>query len=395
MQKVIVKTTKDKGRGLYATELIHDGSIIFEEEPLVSCQYSWNAAYGYLACEYCLYPLETAERNVQRLANDSTILLPLPDCCSVEAKLVNQAKCEGCGVVYCSRDCLERALKQYHGAICLGTDAQNEQHPVNLLVDFWKKMHYPPETCGIMLFVKIVGMFQQTSDPEGLRKQLLDFVHSSVNEDLRIFHKMLGDKFVQQIEQLYERFAAAFSVQSNDRLNWLSLEAFKSLIALVGTNGQGIGTSSFGDWVKNVSERQLDQQTRQSVDELIDELYNKMDEVVGTFLNNEGSALYAMQSKINHSCTPNAEIVFPKSNHVLALRALRDLAAGEEICISYLDECNLQRSRHSRQKNLREYYLFECQCERCESQIADPDETSEEEEDADDDDEDEDMDDSD
>ncbi|XP_058119526.1 histone-lysine N-trimethyltransferase SMYD5 [Anopheles ziemanni] len=390
MEKVILKTTPEKGRGLYVTETILEGTIIFQEQPLVSCQYSWNAAYGYLACEYCLRPLETAERNAQRLANDPTIMLPRAECCPVESNLVNHAKCEQCGVLYCSSECRSSALERYHAAICLGAEAQNENHPVNVLVDFWKKMHYPPETCGIMLFVKIVGLFRQTVDPQGLQNQLQEFVHKSVNEDLLIFHKMLGEKFTKQIEQLYSLFAVAFNVGSDERLSWLTVDSFKSLIALVGTNGQGIGTSSFGDWVKNVSECAMDEKERTSVDQLIDELYGKMDTFVGSFLNNEGSALYARQSKINHSCSPNAETVFPQSNHVLALRATRDIHPGEEISISYLDECNLQRSRHSRQKILKDYYLFICQCEKCNQEINDPDETSEDE-----DDEDEDMEDSD
>uniref|UniRef100_A0A182NSN7 SET domain-containing protein n=1 Tax=Anopheles dirus TaxID=7168 RepID=A0A182NSN7_9DIPT len=207
-------------------------------------------------------------------------------------------------------------------------------------VHFDWKMHYPPETCGIMLFVKIVGLFRQAVDPQALQTQLQDFVHKSVNEDLLIFHKMLGEKFTQQIEQLYELFRTAFCVESDERLSWLTLDGFKSLIALVGTNGQGIGTSSFGDWVKNVTAGEMNEKERQVVDELIDDLYSKMDDVVGTFLNNEGSALYAQQSKVNHSCAPNAETVFPNSNHVLALRATRDIQPGEEICISYLDESN-------------------------------------------------------
>lgn len=52
---------------------------------------------------------------------------------------------------------------------------------------------------------------------------------------------------------------------------------------------------------------------------------------------------------------------------------------GEEICISYLDDCLLSRSRHSRQKELRENYLFTCTCQKCEEQKGDPDVTSDEE----------------
>ena len=72
-----------------------------------------------------------------------------------------------------------------------------------------------------------------------------------------------------------------------------------------------------------------------------------------SFLNNEGSGLYSLQSMINHSCSPNAEIQFQDSDQTLTLAALKDIQAGEEVYISYLGECELQRSRHSRQKTLK------------------------------------------
>lgn len=43
----------------------------------------------------------------------------------------------------------------------------------------------------------------------------------------------------------------------------------------------------------------------------------------------------------------------------------------------------LERSRHSRQKELRENYLFNCTCPKCEEQKTEPDVTSDEEEDDD------------
>lgn len=258
-----------------------------------------------------------------------------------------------------------------------------------LILCIFRKMHYPPETSSIQLVVKIIGMFKQCDDITGLRAKFEDFVSQTMNEDLMIFHKMLGENFSQQIDELYELICRAFEPTSDERLQWLTLSGFRSLLALIGTNGQGIGTSSFADWVRNVSDLELPDNRRESLDVLIDNLYNKLDEVVGSFLNNEGSALYSFQSKVNHSCTPNAECRFPHSNNVVALTTTRDIKVGEEICISYLDECALERSRHSRQKMLSENYLFQCQCEKCENQVNDPDETS------DDEDEDDDMDDSD
>ena len=50
-------------------------------------------------------------------------------------------------------------------------------------------------------------------------------------------------------------------------------------------------------------------------------------EVVGSFLDNEGSGLYTLQSAINHSCVPNAIVEFPYSNNVLVLKAIRNYSS--------------------------------------------------------------------
>ena len=113
----------------------------------------------------------------------------------------------------------------------------------------------------------------------------------------------------------------------------------------------------------------------------------------GQFLNNEGSGLYSNQSKINHSCKPNAEIRFEHSNNILQVVALRAISSEEEITISYLDECEINRSRHSRQKYLQENYLFLCECEKCLDEIEQDDVTSDDEECSDDDEDDVQMDD--
>jgi len=54
------------------------------------------------------------------------------------------------------------------------------------------------------------------------------------------------------------------------------------------------------------------------------------------FLDNEGSGLYRLQSKINHSCEPNLEIVFPKSNHRVGVKTVRDIQPGEELLIRFV-----------------------------------------------------------
>ncbi|XP_058451730.1 histone-lysine N-trimethyltransferase SMYD5 [Malaya genurostris] len=384
MSAVEIRDTSSKGRGMFAVVPIKAGTVLFEESPLVSCQFSWNRAYGYLACEYCLRPLETAATNVKRLTNDFTINLPYPEYCSVQSQYSKHTKCPDCMEIFCSVECLQNALHLYHRVLCLGINRTDESHPINVLVEFWKNIHFPPETSSIMLLLKIIAMYKQHENGSELRAIFDGFVSQAVNKDLMIFHKMLGERYSQQIDQLYNLICIAFDPSSDERLQWLSLSEFRSLLALVGTNGQGIGTSSFADWVRKVTNLEMNEIQRESLTTMIDTLYDKLDEVVGSFLNNEGSALYVRQSKINHSCSPNAECRFPHSNNVLSLTTIRDIDAGQEICISYLDECALERSRHSRQKMLSENYLFYCQCDKCEIQIEDPDETSEDEDSCDD-----------
>lgn len=50
------------------------------------------------------------------------------------------------------------------------------------------------------------------------------------------------------------------------------------MFALIGENGQGIGTSPFADWVKNVSALNISSDEKVAVDALIDECYGRMDE---------------------------------------------------------------------------------------------------------------------
>lgn len=130
--------------------------------------------------------------------------------------------------------------------------------------------------------------------------------------------------------------------------------------------------------MNKISELHLSGEERISINEFIDNLYDDINKNSGTFLNNEGVGLYILQSACNHSCTPNAEPSFLHSNHKLSLVALKDIQEGEEICISYLDECMLGRSRHSRRKELMTNYLFLCNCPKCNEQANDPDVTSDE-----------------
>lgn len=384
--KILVKLGNlFQGRGLFATKPFASGDVLFTETPLLSSQFSWNEAYQYLACENCMRPLETAEANAQRLANDRSLTLPYADCCITVPWLDKHTKCAECGAKYCSEECRTNALAKYHAYICKINLPTNNQ-PISELVEVWKKMHYPPETTTLMLIVKIFAIYKQTDNKEQFLALLNDFQQTAGDEETQLFHKLLGDKFTAQLEELYNGIVQVFSGDPELQL-WLTPDSFKKLFILIGTNGQGVGTTAVGEWAKRVGNlEKLSEEDKKKLEQAIDDLYMKMDDFSGQFLNVEGSALYSQQSKINHSCEPNCEILFPQSNHILQVTALRDIPAGEEVTISYLDECVLARSRHSRQKVLKENYIFICECERCVREATtQKDVTSSEEESEDDD----------
>ena len=73
-------------------------------------------------------------------------------------------------------------------------------------------------------------------------------------------------------------------------------------------------------------------------------------------------ALYTLGSKMRHSCSPNVVYTSQREPGKGFFVANRDIRAGEELFITYID---LYRSARMRNLELRENYLFQCDCERC------------------------------
>lgn len=105
-------------------------------------------------------PLESAQENIRRLAEDSSINLPyLKQCCTTNRS--SHCACVNCGIEYCCEDCRYQAYHLYHQTLCLGENRQNPNHPINLLIDVWRQMHFPPETTTIYLIIKLLAMMKQ------------------------------------------------------------------------------------------------------------------------------------------------------------------------------------------------------------------------------------------
>lgn len=86
-----------------------------------------------------------------------------------------------------------------------------------------------------------------------------------------------------------------------------------------------------------------------------------------TDLSNLGVSISPLTALFNHSCAPNAVVVFPsfpspsspRHMHVVAIRAIEP---GQEVLTSYVD---LALPREARRRELRERYKFGCACGEC------------------------------
>lgn len=79
-----------------------------------------------------------------------------------------------------------------------------------------------------------------------------------------------------------------------------------------------------------------------------------------------GLVIHPLSALLNHSCDYNAFIRFdhtPKG-HQMSVCALRPIACGEEIVVSYIDATY---PYHLRQQELQDRYFFACKCIKCSS----------------------------
>eukprot|EP00668_Euglena_longa_P014544 GGOE01018534.1.p1 GENE.GGOE01018534.1~~GGOE01018534.1.p1 ORF type:complete len:437 (+),score=115.10 GGOE01018534.1:66-1376(+) len=82
----------------------------------------------------------------------------------------------------------------------------------------------------------------------------------------------------------------------------------------------------------------------------------------------KGQGIYIVGACMNHSCTPNVYVSYTKNNdEELVVMASRDIRAGEELCISYIDE---DMDVATRQTHLWHHYRFHCRCPKCTKELA-------------------------
>jgi hypothetical protein len=96
------------------------------------------------------------------------------------------------------------------------------------------------------------------------------------------------------------------------------------------------------------------------------------DPLMGIFSTNsfamdeDKAGIFVQASRFNHSCSPNARYSWNPEIKRFNIYALRDIAVGDEILVSYLSSRNVYGStRAARQARLLPRYGFSCACVAC------------------------------
>ena len=87
---------------------------------------------------------------------------------------------------------------------------------------------------------------------------------------------------------------------------------------------------------------------------------------MGAVATRMGSAVYFIPSLCNHSCDPNVDVGFEDGSSRMTLRARREIEAGEELSITYVDA---GLPRETRQRTLLQGYGFTCMCPACAARV--------------------------
>lgn len=67
-----------------------------------------------------------------------------------------------------------------------------------------------------MLVVKLLAMYKQTEQKKELLDAIQDFHHEFINENLMISHKMLGENYQRDLNNLYELYSKSFDFTEMD-----------------------------------------------------------------------------------------------------------------------------------------------------------------------------------
>ncbi|RUS21524.1 hypothetical protein BC938DRAFT_475395 [Jimgerdemannia flammicorona] len=290
------------GKGLFATRDLKKDEIIFEETPLAFFP-GWtrhdDVLSGY-ACGLCAKPLNTGR---------------------VGSSLI--VRCPHCDMTYCTKLCRQTAWDTFHRLECTNVNPR-----MRVFLDLCRAEDWSAavgvERCWAHLILA-----SERGELEAVRAQYEAF--ATVSQAERQAKETAWIFMEHTTRELWTRTLSLLSAAlttpppKSKLKNPLPADLLSTLFT----------EASFLSWLGRWN------------------------------INNQNGGLYRLQSHLNHACSPTVSIEHPVagSSYRLAVRVIRDVKKGEQVCETYV---NPSWNKETRKNFVSTNYMFECACERCE-----------------------------
>ena len=97
-----------------------------------------------------------------------------------------------------------------------------------------------------------------------------------------------------------------------------------------------------------------------------DRTKEKLENMIGIYVTNAHQKGVGIQaSRFNHSCTPNAEVIWNDEKNIREIRTVTKIKIGDEISVTYLRANMLMKNLQDRQNFLQYQWGFKCTCDLC------------------------------
>ncbi|KAH7099037.1 hypothetical protein BKA62DRAFT_711182 [Auriculariales sp. MPI-PUGE-AT-0066] len=304
---------KPKGKGIVLTEPVKQGETVWKEDPFIFAA-TWEVldhVHRGNACAHCISQIKPGSSLIMTCPGSRLPDAPRP-----------------CSVRFCSRLCLQRAVT--HPLICT---AQNPSIIPLLLLSRelqWQAL-LALATCAARIVLATDELDQREAfeiyqslayvEPgSALWKQIIRPTEAQVQKGYDVYKAALVDTKDEQSALLRKTLKTAVPLPENMHKELFTPEGYRRGIARMNLNLE------------------------------------------------QNGGLHALHSHLNHSCDPNVSAKHVEQRTALSRLSVishRDLEAGEELTISYVDPSH---PVHARRLNLRAWGIPHCDCKQCTDQ---------------------------
>lgn len=406
-----IRTDPIKGKGLFAKQEFARGDIALVETAMCCTQNLDECVRNVPCCAHCLVSLESARGLVSRATHDKTFAAELPYVKAFNTRRRHIIYCKhvdaGCALMFCSYRCREAAWSSFHFAGCRGCMSEEGKKQYDeFTTAAWQQAGIDYSDTHFLAFRFMCSAVTR----HRLHGMGLDAAYAQIGQLIRApLHKFSFSFLLTEVESelpkdlsaeekrnaKWQRFlkykdlpatedpaVAAAEAEGGVTKNAMLRTGLDMLTAIFAFNDEEKAFFTIDRWSELLGAVLLNGQERTPNSpyieycEFVTEIdggkslraYEKRAKEKGYDLSKcatstRGQGIYPVGCLFNHSCRPNLQVQYTSENdESLVAICLCDIKAGEELCISYIDE-----SMHyfERQQQLFEHYLFNCRCAKC------------------------------